>query len=415
MRLITRNDTSLAVALMVGAVVIFQQPLHFLLDVARDVEVRYHLDLLPALTIMTGVFIFHEYRKRQVANAEARAREAEAVQVRRRSAELERLMTFSQALANALDDSTLQQVLWRYLPAFAGERDFWVLRRRVDRWEILLQDTTRLNRSIEVLEATADRALAGGAFWDRLEPIQDSEPVCFPMFAGGKLVGILGTHDGATLTHDDRKALGAATALIAIALRTVQLFKDTKDHSVRDTLTGCVTRGHGLEILELELRRMRRSGRPLSVVMFDVDQFKTINDELGHVRGDEVLRSIGEQLARVLRGTDVRCRYGGDEFLIILPETHVAGAEQVAENLRREIAKLTISAGERTIAVTASIGVTAAAPGEMDVTALIDRTDDALYRAKRAGRNRFCVTAPSESAVVESATKVRPPSIRLAG
>jgi diguanylate cyclase (GGDEF)-like protein len=414
-RLITRNDTSLAVALMVGAIVVFQQPLHFLLDVARDVEVRYHLDLLPALTIMTGVFIFHEYRKRQLANAESRARATEAAQARRRSAELERLMTFSQALANALDDSTLQQVLWRYLPAFTGERDFWVLRRRIDRWEALLQDTTRVKRSMEVLEAIADRALAGGAFWDCLEPIRDTEPVCFPMFAGGEVVGMVGTHDGATLTHDDRKALGAATALIAIAMRTVQLFKDTTDHSIRDALTGCFTRGHGLEILDQELRRARRSGLPLSVVMFDIDQFKTINDELGHVRGDEVLRAVGEQLARVLRGTDICCRYGGDEFLIILPETHIAGAEHVAENLRREIATLTISAGERTIGVTVSVGVTAAAPGEMEATTLIDRTDDALYRAKRAGRNRFCVRVPPESAAAEPPAKVRSGSIRLAG
>ena len=142
MRLISKNDASLVVGLIAGTVVIFQRPFRFLWEAAWDVQERYHVDLLPALTIFAGVFIFHEARKRQQAKAEALAAAAEAAQARMRSAELERLMTFSQALANALDPATLQQALWRYLPAFAGEREFWVLTRRPDRWESFLQDTT---------------------------------------------------------------------------------------------------------------------------------------------------------------------------------------------------------------------------------------------------------------------------------
>ena len=142
MRLISRNDASLVVGLIAGTVVIFQRPLRFVWEAALEVQERYHVDLLPALTIFAGVFIFHEARKRQQAKADARAAAAEAAQARMRSAELERLMTFSQALANALDPATLQQALWRYLPAFAGEREFWVLTRRPDRWETFLQDAT---------------------------------------------------------------------------------------------------------------------------------------------------------------------------------------------------------------------------------------------------------------------------------
>lgn len=396
MRLITRNDTSLAVGLIVGAIVVFQQPFHFLLDVARDIEVRYHLDLLPAVIIMTGVFVFQQYGKRQVAKADARAAAAEAVQARNRSEELGRLMTFSQALANVLDLSTLQQVLSRYLPTFAREYDFWVLTRNRDGWEEVLQDTTRTKkRALEALASIADHALSGGPLSEsHVEGISSGDAVCFPMLAGGVAVGIVGIHDGTGLARDDRKALGAATALIAIALRNVQLFRETREHSLRDGLTGCINRGHGLEVLDSELRRARRSGGPLSILMVDIDHFKTINDELGHLRGDEVLRAVGAQLTRVLRTSDVRCRYGGDEFLIILPDTHVIGAEQVAEHVRREIGTLAIADGERVISVTASVGVAAAAPAELDVSALIERTDDALYQAKRAGRNRFCVAVP---------------------
>jgi hypothetical protein len=112
-RLISRNDASLVVGLIAGTVVIFQRPLRVVWETALDVQQQYHVDLLPALTIFAGVFIFHEARKRQQAKADARAAAVEGAQARMRSAELERLMTFSQALANALDPPTLQQAAGR--------------------------------------------------------------------------------------------------------------------------------------------------------------------------------------------------------------------------------------------------------------------------------------------------------------
>ena len=198
-------------------------------------------------------------------------------------------------------------------------------------------------------------------------------------------VGVLGIHDGATITSDQRKALGAATGLIAIAVRNVQLFLETREHSLRDSLTNCFNRGHGLETLDGELRRARRSRQPLSILMFDIDRFKTINDELGHLRGDDLLRAVGAQLTRVLRSTDVRCRYGGDEFLIILPDTPLIGAQQVAESVRREMATLAMVAGGKTIAVTVSVGVAAAGPAELGVTTL-DRAGGRRLVSGQAGR-----------------------------
>jgi hypothetical protein len=166
-RLISKNDASLVVGLIAGTVVIFQRPLRFVWEAALDVQERYHVDLLPALTIFAGVFIYHEARKRQQAKAGALAADAEAALARMRSAELERLMTFSQALANALDPTTLQQALWRYLPKFAGEREFWVLTRQPDRWEAFLQNTTATRtRPVEELESIADRALSREALPD---------------------------------------------------------------------------------------------------------------------------------------------------------------------------------------------------------------------------------------------------------
>ena len=412
MRLITRNDASLVVGLIAGTVVIFQRPLRLVWEAASDVQERYHVDLLPALTIFVGVFIFHEARKRQQAKAEALAAAAEAAQARMRSAELERLMTLSQALANALDPTALQQALWRYLPVFAGERQFWVLARRSDRWEVFLQETTATRRrSWEELEAMADRAMSSETLPDaRLAGIVEGDVLCFPMVAG-VAVGVLGIHDGAAISDDQRKVLGVATGLIAIAVRNVQLFLETREYSLRDSLTNCFNRGHGLEVLEAEMDRARRSRQPLSILMFDIDHFKTVNDELGHLRGDDLLRAVGVQLTRVLRTTDVRCRYGGDEFLIILPDTPLIGAQQAAESVRRKMATLAMVAGGKTIPVTVSVGVAEVGPAELGVTGLIGRADDALYQAKREGRDRCSVAgAPAASVAGSEPQAIDPPA-----
>jgi diguanylate cyclase (GGDEF)-like protein len=227
-------------------------------------------------------------------------------------------------------------------------------------------------------------------------------------------VGVLGIHDGAAITGDQRKALGAAAGFIAIAARNVQLFLATKEHSLRDSLTNCFNRGHGLDTLDGELRRARRSRQPLSILMFDIDHFKTINDELGHLRGDDVLRAVGAQLTRVLRSTDVRCRYGGDEFLIILPDTPLIGAKQVAESVRREMATLAMVAGGKTIAVTVSVGVASAEHAEIGITGLIERADNALYQAKRAGRDRCSVDGAAAVPVAEAARQaIGPPAAAI--
>jgi diguanylate cyclase (GGDEF)-like protein len=226
-----------------------------------------------------------------------------------------------------------------------------------------------------------------------------ADEVCFPLIAGDDAVGVLGIDATGGLTTSERQTMGAAAAMVAIALRNAQLFFETRAHGVHDRLTGCFNHEHGLETLDAELRRAKRSGRPLAVVMFDIDHFKSINDRFGHLRGDDILRAVGAQLTRVLRTSDVSCRYGGDEFLLILPETDRAGAVRVAEILLLEIATLAITASrEAVLKVTASIGVTTAAPGEIAVAALVKRADDALYQSKAAGRNRFSVADPPSMA-----------------
>jgi diguanylate cyclase (GGDEF)-like protein len=369
--------------------VIFQRPLRVVWDAALAVQERYNVDLLPALTIFAGVFLFHEARKRQQMKADARAALAESAQARVRSAELERLMALSHALANALDPTTLQQALRRHLPGFTYEREFWVLTRAADRWEIFLQETIGIRtRPLEELERMADRVVSREFPANvPVDGVLVGEIRCFPMLAGGVVVGVFGIYDSG-MVRDQQQALGAATGLLAIAVRNVQLLLETRELNVRDGLTSCFTRSHGLERLEGELRRTRRSRQPLSILMFDIDHFKAINDQLGHQRGDDLLRAVGVKLTRVLRSTDMRCRYGGDEFLIILPDTPLLGAQHVADSVRNEIATLAMAAGDQTLPVTVSIGVATAAREEPGIAVLLERADEALYQAKRSGRNQ---------------------------
>jgi diguanylate cyclase (GGDEF)-like protein len=138
----------------------------------------------------------------------------------------------------------------------------------------------------------------------------------------------------------------------------------------------------------------------MSLIMFDIDRFKDINDRYGHLCGDAVLAAVGARMREVLRGSDVKCRYGGEEFLVLLPETPLEGAKRVAETLRRGLAEMPINWKAETVSVSASFGVSGALPAEVDGTALISRADAALYQAKDQGRN--CVRLATEPVVVRA-------------
>ena len=156
--------------------------------------------------------------------------------------------------------------------------------------------------------------------------------------------------------------------------------------------------GTALDVIDAELRRARRSQTPVSLIMFDLDHFKDVNDRHGHLCGDAVLGAVGKRMKEVLRGSDLKCRYGGEEFLVLLPETPLHGARRVAETLRREIAERPVPWSGEALTVTASFGLAQTLPGEVNVQAVIARADQALYRAKDDGRN--CVRIAAETATL---------------
>jgi diguanylate cyclase (GGDEF)-like protein len=202
---------------------------------------------------------------------------------------------------------------------------------------------------------------------------------------------------GGAFTPARTRVLEMAGALLAISLRNAQLFHEVRDNSLRDGLTGCFNRTHALEVIDTELRRARRSKMPVAIIMFDIDHFKDVNDRYGHLCGDMVLAAVASKMRDVLRGSDLKCRYGGEEFLVLLPETPLEGAKRVADTLRSDIAAMPITWKDETVSITASFGVSLALPTETDAQAIIGRADAALYLAKDQGRN--CVRLSIESAV----------------
>jgi diguanylate cyclase (GGDEF)-like protein len=191
--------------------------------------------------------------------------------------------------------------------------------------------------------------------------------------------------------------LAATATMLGISIRNAELFREIRENSLRDGLTGCYNRMHALDVIETELRRARRSHAPLALIMFDIDHFKAVNDRYGHLCGDAVLAAVGAKMREVLRVSDLKSRYGGEEFLALLPETPIEGARRVADTMRRGLEDMRVVWKDQTVAITASFGITMALPSEVDTAALIARADAALYRAKHDGRN--CIRIAVETAV----------------
>jgi two-component system, cell cycle response regulator len=159
--------------------------------------------------------------------------------------------------------------------------------------------------------------------------------------------------------------------------------------AITDPLTGLYNRRYMETHMGALVNQAIARGKPLSVLIVDIDYFKSINDTHGHDAGDDVLQDFAIRLRKSIRGIDLACRYGGEEFVVVMPETDMAVATMVAERLRRRIASepFPIQKGTRTVDVTISIGIAALGPND-DAAAVIKRADQALYRAKRDGRNR---------------------------
>lgn len=222
--------------------------------------------------------------------------------------------------------------------------------------------------------------------------------ICVPLMAQGETIGLLHIRESQSHENDDHSIeemskIGVSIAdRIAPALSNLNLRDKLRSQAIRDPLTGLFNRRYMEETLEREIRRAARHKYSVGLIMCDIDQMKPINDRYGHDAGDAVLRQIGGIMKKIFRGEDVACRYGGDEFLIILPEASLSDVWQRAENLREAVKKVQLEYEGKFIGpVTVSVGVAAYPDFGSTVERLVQASDAAAYLAKREGGDRVMI------------------------
>ena len=220
-----------------------------------------------------------------------------------------------------------------------------------------------------------------------------------PMLSKGRLVGILALgqkQNGGSYSRNDIALLTKVSSELAGTMANAQLFIVTKDRAHIDELTGLLSHGYFHRRIDEEISRCSRFGNIFSVLFLDVDLFKSYNDAFGHLAGDEILREIARHIKGSIRTVDIACRYGGDEFAVILPESSLDDAYNAAERLRKRIETEMDSKG---IAITCSIGVASWPTSGAAKESLLMAVDSALYMSKQAGRNKVSLASAVMSAL----------------
>ncbi len=196
----------------------------------------------------------------------------------------------------------------------------------------------------------------------------------------------------ASFRSTDQELLSLFASQAASALENARLYERLQRQAITDELTGVYNRRGLFELGRREVERSRRYHHNLSAILFDIDHFKQVNDHYGHAVGDQVLAALGKICYSSVREVDIVGRYGGEEFVVLLPEVDLIVAKQVAERLRSVIGQIIVALDEQEeLRLTVSLGVASLAENDSDLDALLNRADDAMYAAKNAGRNRVIV------------------------
>jgi diguanylate cyclase (GGDEF)-like protein len=270
----------------------------------------------------------------------------------------------------------LRDVISRFGEALSATHDSDQLMRLIV--EAAIEAT---NAAGGVLVATSGELVKAGS------PDKGSERIEMPLQAGALNFGSLILF-GDRFEDEDRMTIASLASHAVVALDNARLHRIVERQALVDGLTGLANRRQCEDALGSELARVERFGGPLAVVVADLDWFKDVNDRYGHPAGDAVLREFASLLQEMLRDVDVAGRWGGEEFLLILPGTDLAGGAHVAERIRVALSgRIVLSPAGTPIPITASFGV-AATPAAGTASELFAAADAALYEAKRAGKNR---------------------------
>jgi diguanylate cyclase (GGDEF)-like protein len=370
--------------------------------------------LLLALQIVSGVAIltalFLAFRG---VVSQSRARAAAMGEAIRNRDQIEHLLAMADMLQSAMGyedaNAVLQATAGRLLPGLGGA--LYVFNNSRDRLDL---STTW---STDGAETSHPQVIAPSQCWalKRGKPhinrrtegslrcshaIDGQSTLEIPMLARGEVYGLLQIFsddpNGADLEAIRPLAIALADSM-SLSLSSLALRERLRNQALRDPLTGLYNRRFMEEVLESFALQAERRNAPMSAIMIDLDHFKQLNDQHGHAIGDAVLRDVAGVILASLRKSDVACRYGGEELIILLPDNDLSAARTKAEEIRRRIADLSPGEG---ITVTASLGVASIPQTSSNPVDLVTMADAALYRAKQEGRNRV-EAAPARMSLVK--------------
>jgi diguanylate cyclase (GGDEF)-like protein len=231
---------------------------------------------------------------------------------------------------------------------------------------------------------------------------RDLASVCEPLLVGGEVIGSVLVENAETLDKDEHGRIKTSVTQAAPVLANLRTLALAEFRANNDSLTGLPNKRATDDTLKRMVAQANRSITPLTAIMLDLDHFKQINDQCGHGKGDEVLAAVGAALTSCLRESDFAGRFGGEEFLVLLPDTGVEGAVQVAEKMRLTVASISVAGVDRAISV--SLGVADLLEHAGNAAGLVREADRALYGAKAAGRNQTVVSRVGDEVTPDPAT-----------
>ncbi len=224
--------------------------------------------------------------------------------------------------------------------------------------------------------------------------LQDFSTLCVPMIAQGETLGLLylNSNNKAEISMIEQQLARTVAEQVSMAIANLQLRETLQQQSIRDPLMGLFNRRYLDEFFDQEIQRASRNGHGIGVIMLDIDHFKQFNDTYGHDAGDFVLQQVGQLLSRSVRGSDIACRYGGEEMTLLLPESSLAATGRRAQEVCQRIRDLKLTyKGQPLPNVTSSLGVACFPEHGMTRVDLLRAADEALYRAKKQGRNQVII------------------------
>ncbi|MBZ5498012.1 MAG: sensor domain-containing diguanylate cyclase [Acidobacteriia bacterium] len=217
--------------------------------------------------------------------------------------------------------------------------------------------------------------------------------LCLPLIHRGQKIGVIEILNKAAgvFTEDDRSLMEMLVRPLAVAINTIRMFDNAERLTITDDLTKLYNYRYLMQYLESEVKRCLRYKKKVSLLFIDVDGFKHVNDTFGHLVGSLALAEMGQVLRKILRETDVVGRYGGDEFVVVLPETPLNGALVIAERIRKKVEDYEFVAQDLSIHLTVSLGIANCPKHTLTAEGLIKKADAAMYRAKELSKNSIKV------------------------